>query len=135
MKVGMRTPSPTRSLKAKTTGRVNRAVKKSVNPVYGHKGVGYIKDPERAIKNKIYHKVTYDPLKPMKDAQWPEEQRTPSSSFTAYRFFMSVLAIASLYMGLKCLYRLIAYYELHLIPAIGSIILIIVVIIMKHYDR
>lgn len=60
MKIGMRTPSPTRSVKAKTTGRLNRAVKKSVNPVYGRKGVGYIKDPERAIKNKIYHKSLYD---------------------------------------------------------------------------
>ncbi len=72
MKVGMRTPSPTRSLKAKTTGRVKRSVKRSVNPVYGIKGVGYLKDPERAIKNKIYHKVTVDPLENMKNAKMPD---------------------------------------------------------------
>ena len=72
MKVGMRTPSPTRSLKAKTTGRVKRSVSRSVNPVYGVKGVGYLKDPERAIKNKIYHKVTVDPLEGMKNAQMPD---------------------------------------------------------------
>lgn len=72
MKVGMRTPSPTRSLKAKTTGRVKRSVSRSVNPVYGVKGVGYLKDPERAIKNKIYHKVTVDPLEGMKNAEMPD---------------------------------------------------------------
>ena len=66
MKVGMRMPSPKRSLRARTTGRVKRAVKKSVNPVYGKKGVGYLKDPERAVKNKIYHKVTVDPLDSLK---------------------------------------------------------------------
>lgn len=62
MKVGIRTPSPTKSLKARTTGRVKRAVKRSYNPFYGKKGVGYLKDPERAAKNKVYHKVTVDPL-------------------------------------------------------------------------
>ena len=72
MKLGMRTPSPTRSVKAKTTGRLKRAAKKSVNPVYGHKGMGYLKDPERAVKNKIYHKVTVDPLENMKKAEMPD---------------------------------------------------------------
>lgn len=67
MKVGIRTPSPTKSIKARTTGRIKRTVKSSVNPVYGDKGIGYLKDPERAVKNKVYHKVTADPLDEMKD--------------------------------------------------------------------
>lgn len=66
MKVGMRTPSLTKSVKARTTGRVKRAAKKAVNPVYGMKGKDYLTDPERAVKNKIYHTVTVDPLKPVK---------------------------------------------------------------------
>ena len=66
MKIGIRTPSPTKSVKARTTGRVKRTVKRSYNPFYGIKGIGYLKDPERAVKNKIYHKVTVDPLKPIK---------------------------------------------------------------------
>ena len=45
MKIGMRTPSPTRSLKARTTGRVKRTAKKAINPVYGRKGMGYLKNP------------------------------------------------------------------------------------------
>ena len=35
MKFGIRTPSIKRSIKARTTGRVKRAVKKTVNPFYG----------------------------------------------------------------------------------------------------
>ena len=62
MKVGLRIPSPTKSIKARTTGRIKRATKSSYNPIYGKDGVGYLKDPERAIKNKVYHKVTVDSL-------------------------------------------------------------------------
>jgi len=62
MKTGIRTPSIKRSVKARTTGRIKRAAKSSVNPLYGKKGVGYIKDPGKALKNSVYHKVTIDPL-------------------------------------------------------------------------
>ena len=62
MKIGIRKPSVKKRVKARTTGKVKRKVKSSINPFYGKKGMGYIKDPERAIKNKIYHKVTVDPI-------------------------------------------------------------------------
>lgn len=29
--------------------------------------MGYIKNPKRALQNKIYHKTTFDPLKFLKD--------------------------------------------------------------------
>ena len=58
MKIGIRTPSLKKSLKARTTGRVKRAVKKSYNPLYGKKGMGIINDPKKCIYNKIYHKTT-----------------------------------------------------------------------------
>ncbi len=38
MKLGMRKPSLSKSLKAKTTGKLKRSIKKAVNPVYGKKG-------------------------------------------------------------------------------------------------
>lgn len=63
MKIGFRMPSMKKTLKARTTGAIKRKVKSSVNPLYGKKGMGYVKDPERAIKNKIYKKTTIDPLK------------------------------------------------------------------------
>ena len=59
MKIGFRTPSLKKSLRARTTGKLKRKIKKAVNPFYGQKGMGYIKNPKRAIKNKIYKKTTF----------------------------------------------------------------------------
>lgn len=58
MKVGLRTPSLKKSIKARTTGKYKRKLKKMANPFYGKKGIGWIKDPSRALKNKVYHKTT-----------------------------------------------------------------------------
>lgn len=55
---GFRKPSAKKSFSARTTGRINRSVKRATNPFYGKKGTGFIKDPERSIKNSIYHKTT-----------------------------------------------------------------------------
>lgn len=58
MKIGIRKPSIKKMVKAKTVGKAKRAVKKVVNPVYGKKGTGLVKDPKRAVKNKVYKKTT-----------------------------------------------------------------------------
>ena len=58
MKFGMRKPSIKKRIKARTTGKIKRQVKKSINPLYSKKGIGYIKNPEKAIKNSIYQKTT-----------------------------------------------------------------------------
>lgn len=58
MKIGVRTPSIKKSVSARTTGRINREIKRAVNPVYGKKGMGWINDPKRAAYNKIYNKTT-----------------------------------------------------------------------------
>ena len=59
MKVGIRKPSLKRSIKARTTGRAKRAVKKALIPRYGKKGTGWIKNPKKAAYNKIYKKTTF----------------------------------------------------------------------------
>lgn len=59
MKFGVRKPSFKKSIKARTTGRINRAVKRTVNPLYGKKGVGFVKDPSRSIKNVVYQRTTF----------------------------------------------------------------------------
>lgn len=59
MKFGMRKPSVKRSLKARTTGRVKRSVKRKVVPGYGKKGMGWIKNPKKAAYNKVYKKTTF----------------------------------------------------------------------------
>ena len=57
MKIGFRKPSMKKRLKARTTGKLKRKVKKAVNPLYGKKGMG-IFHPKRSVKNKIYNKTT-----------------------------------------------------------------------------
>ena len=60
MKFGMRKPSLKRSLKARTTGRAKRAVKKALIPGYGKKGMGWLKNPRklliiRFIRRRVFH--------------------------------------------------------------------------------
>lgn len=59
MKFGMRAPSLKRSLKARTTGKAKRAIKKAIDPTYGKKGVGMIKNHKKAVYNKVYRKTTF----------------------------------------------------------------------------
>lgn len=59
MKFGMRTPSLKKSIKARTTGKAKRAIKKAVIPGYGKKGMGWIKNPKKAAYNKVYKKTSF----------------------------------------------------------------------------
>lgn len=59
MKFGMRKPSLKKSIKARTTGKLKRKVKKSINPFYGKKGMGWINNPKKALYNKVYNKTTF----------------------------------------------------------------------------
>lgn len=58
MKIGIRKPSLKKMVKAKTTGKAKRAVKKAVNPLYGKKGVGAVKNPKKSAKASVYKKTT-----------------------------------------------------------------------------
>lgn len=59
MKYGIRKPSLRKSISARTTGRAKRAVKRALIPGYGKKGTGIIKNPKKALYNKVYHKTTF----------------------------------------------------------------------------
>ena len=59
MKFGLRKPSLMKSVKARTTGKIKRKIKSSVNPLYGKKGIGLITNPKKAIYNKVYKKTTF----------------------------------------------------------------------------
>ncbi|MFK4878358.1 MULTISPECIES: hypothetical protein [Lactococcus] len=59
MKFGMRKPSIKKSFKARTTGKAKRKIKKALIPGYGKKGMGYIKNPKKAVYNKVYKKSTF----------------------------------------------------------------------------
>lgn len=59
MKFGMRKPSIKKSMKARTTSKLKRKVKGTINPFYGKKGMGWVRDPKRAMYNKVYRKTTF----------------------------------------------------------------------------
>lgn len=58
MKTGIRTPSLKKSIKARTTGKLKRKIKRALIPGYGRKGMGWVHDPKRALYNKVYNKTT-----------------------------------------------------------------------------
>lgn len=58
MKFGIRKPNIKKSIKARTTGRIQRSAKKAINPLYGKKGMGFVSNPKKAIYNKVYHKTS-----------------------------------------------------------------------------
>lgn len=59
MKFGIRNPSITKSLKARTTTKYKRKVKKALIPGYGKKGMGWAKNPKKAAYNKVYKKTSF----------------------------------------------------------------------------
>lgn len=58
MKIGMRKPSLKKSLKARTTGKWKRQLKRQFIPGYGKKGMGIL-HPKKALYNKVYRKTTF----------------------------------------------------------------------------
>ncbi len=58
MKFGLRSPSLKHSFKARTTGRLKRALKRAIIPGYGRKGMGLLKNPKKAAYNAVYHRTS-----------------------------------------------------------------------------
>lgn len=76
MKIGFRTPSLSRSIKARTSGRINRNMKSAVNPLYRKKGMGLLTDHEKAVYNKVYNKTSrpvFDERRFLKSSASPKE--------------------------------------------------------------
>lgn len=62
MKFGLRKFNLNKRIKARTTGALKRKVKGTLIPWYGKKGMGLM-HPKKALYNKVYNKVTFDPFK------------------------------------------------------------------------
>ena len=108
MKVGLRTPSIKKSISARTTGKVKRSIKKSVNPLYGKKGMGYINDPKKAVYNKVYNKTTIgvrdvlDPPESHEQSAAPvDSSSNKQTSFgTWFPFILMVVGLFTIPVGL-----------------------------------
>lgn len=53
----VRTSSFKKSFSARTSGRLTRSIKRSVNPYYGKKGAGWL-HPRRKLYNEVYQHST-----------------------------------------------------------------------------
>lgn len=89
MKFGMRKPSIKRSISARTTGKMKRTIKKTFNPLYGKKGMGYINNPKKAVYNKVYNKTTFS----LKDVLKPRSKNTNSKSSGRFRASLPVILL------------------------------------------
>ena len=86
VKVGFRKPNLKSSLKARTTGRAKRAVKRAVIPGYGKKGAGWIKNPKKAAYNYVHHRTTIgagDVAKAISGGSMRNSSRSSSSRSTS----------------------------------------------------
>lgn len=86
MKFGVRKPSLKKSFKARTSGKLKRSVKKSLIPGYGKKGMGYIKNPKKAVYNKVYNKTSVDLLKPIRPAGLPKKKKVKQPKKTKIHY-------------------------------------------------
>ena len=59
MKIGMRKTSFKKSFKARTTSKFKRNFKRTIDPLYGEKDIGFVKNPKKALYNKAYKKTTF----------------------------------------------------------------------------
>ena len=125
MKIGVRKPSLSKSLKARTTSKLKRQVKRAIIPTYGQKGTGLIKDPKRTIYNKVYNKTTVDAFSSVKKGNI-NHQRTNRDLYT-YRG-AKVYPASSWYfpVGLSAFCSLL-YFTIN--PVIACIFLIITLIL------
>jgi hypothetical protein len=90
MKFGVRTPSFSRSFKARTTGAAKRAVKRALIPGYGKKGMG-IFHPEKALYNRVYRRTTFSIFDLGKSSN---RETTPSNSGCCVTLIFCVIGIA-----------------------------------------
>lgn len=58
MRSVIRKPSPRKYVSSRTKSSVTRTVRHTIDPTYGRKGTGIIKDPKKAAYNKIYSQTS-----------------------------------------------------------------------------
>ncbi len=109
MKFGIRKPNIKKSIKARTTGKIKRKMKKASNPLYGKKEMGFIKNPKKAMYNKIYNKTSINAFDVYK-----------KSNSLFYTVFIAT-PIFIIMLGLKFIYYCYKYLMLGIIWGVKKI--------------
>ena len=113
MKYGVRKPNVKKSIKARTTGKVKRQVKKAVNPLYGKKGMGIVNDPKKAAYNAVYSRTTVSVSDLVKEAASttqksaanvphtvPQKKEYSANTYSVCGILMIVLGVILALLGL-----------------------------------
>lgn len=98
MKFGLRTPSFKKSVSARTTGNFKRKLKRSINPYYGKRGMGWINNPKKAMYNKIYHKTTFgisDIVKPKRKKR--SHQNSVKNTNSVWSVIFAIISISLIF--------------------------------------
>ncbi|EKB54748.1 hypothetical protein [Facklamia hominis] len=99
MKIGPRKMNLEKSIKARTTGPIKRRIKRSFNPFYGKKGMGWLRNPKKALYNTIYRRTTFstNPLSYLGRSRKKRKKSEPSNS----RWLLFIILIILAYYVLK----------------------------------
>ena len=102
-----------KSIKARTTGKVKRQVKKAVNPLYGKKGMGIVNDPKKVAYNAVYSRTTVGVSDVMKsassgnghtsasyDAPAPVKKEYSDRTYNVCGIILMVLAVVLVLFGI-----------------------------------
>lgn len=94
MKIGPRKMNLEKSIKARTTGQIKRRIKRSLNPFYGKKGMGWLRNPKKALYNTIYRRTTFstNPLSYLGRSR--KKNKKSESSNSRWLFFIILIILA-----------------------------------------
>ena len=127
----MRKPSLTKSLKARTTSKWKRQAKKAIIPGYGKKGMGWVKNPKKAMYNKVYHKTTFglsDLFKPSKKRAKNNKQPLQYDSSRQYTSNKNKRG--------SFIFLIVSLILLFIVPPLGVLLLLVnfFVFIIKYFS-
>ena len=109
MKYGVRKPNIKKSIKARTTGKMKRQVKKAVNPLYGKKGMGVINNPKKVAYNAVYNRTTVGANDLINTDNSPVGDNSPSTLETIGLFFKLGFQILKLVFWLAIVIAIIVF--------------------------
>ena len=131
MKIGMRKPSLTRSLKARTTSKWKRQAKNAIIPGYGKKGMGWVKNPKKAMYNKVYHKTTFE----LSDLFKPSKKRTKNNK-QPLQYNSSRQHTSNKNKRGSFIFLIVSLILLFIVPPLGVLLLLVnfFVFIIKYFS-
>lgn len=127
----MRKPSLTRSLKARTTSKWKRQAKKAIIPGYGKKGMGWVKNPKKAMYNKVYHKTTFE----LSDLFKPSKKRTKNNK-QPLQYNSSRQHTSNKNKRGSFIFLIVSLILLFIVPPLGVLLLLVnfFVFIIKYFS-